>query len=147
MMYAFGPHILMKPHSGKDMNFGRHHYPTSIQGHGGKCQGCILHNALMPQPRVSCVQEKVELRVQLGQSFVSFPGDPARPLWERRRAVQVLAICHGHMSGLGRELMSNDAKALGPALFQSLAQPCSTAIPGRYKTVRLCPLSLRCKVL
>lgn len=51
------------------------------------------------------------------------------------------------MPGLGCELTSPGAKALVPVLFQPQAQPCSTAILGRYKTVRLRPLSLRYKVI
>lgn len=95
-----------------------------------------------PAHRVCCVQEKVEMRVELGQSFVSFPG-----ILPDLSGSDVLAVCHGHMPGLGRELTSTDAKALGPALFQSQTQPCSTGIPERYKTIRLCPLSLRFKVI
>lgn len=106
---------------------------------------CITHGCPSPQSLLCARESGNEGGAR--PELCELPWDPARPLWERRRAVQVLAIYRGHMPGLGRELTSTDAKALGPALFQSQTQPCSTGIPERYKTIRLCPLSLRFKVI
>lgn len=52
-----------------------------------------------PAHRVCCVQEKVEIRVELGQSFVSFPGilpdHSGSDIEQFRSLLFAVVICQG----------------------------------------------------